>query len=187
MAAPAPDVALVRLSTRDMPEKERVEYWREVFGRHVIRIDFTPKSDAPFEAEASLWAVPGLRAHRSRYKGAAQLQRTRGLISQTDESVALLIDRKGSLGWSQHGAEIQLARSSAVLVLHAEPAEMIFPSADYMAIMAGHCAAHGRRRGSIAPLHSGRHGSARVAPGLPSYAARFVRSACHRTISDLRL
>ena len=123
-------------STRDMPEKERVPYWREVFGRHVIRVDFTHKSDAPFEAQASLWAVPGLRAHWSHYKGAAQLRRTRGLISQTDEGVALLIDRKGSLGWSQHGAEIQLARSSAVLVLHAEPAEMIFPSADYMAIMA---------------------------------------------------
>jgi AraC-like DNA-binding protein len=123
-------------STRDMPEKERVPYWREVFGRHVIRVDFTPRSHAPFEAKASLWAVPGLRAHWSVYKGAAQLRRTRGLISQTDEGVALLIDRKGSLGWSQHGAEIQLARSSAVLVLHAEPAEMIFPSADYMAIMA---------------------------------------------------
>ena len=30
-------------STRNMPEKERVPYWREVFGRHVIRVDFTPK------------------------------------------------------------------------------------------------------------------------------------------------
>ncbi len=123
-------------STRDLPEKERVPYWRDVFGRHVIRVDFTPKSDAPFEAEGSLWAVPGLRAHWSLYKGAAQLRRTRELISQTDESVALLIDRKGSIRWSQHGAELQLARCSAVLALQAEPAEMIFPSADYMAIIA---------------------------------------------------
>ncbi len=123
-------------STRGMPEKERVPYWREVFGRHIIRVDFTPKSDAPFEAEASLWAVPGLRAHWSRYRGAAQLRRTRELISQTDESVALLIDRKGSIRWSQHGAERQLVRSSAAFVLHAEPAEMIFPNADYMAIIA---------------------------------------------------
>jgi AraC-like DNA-binding protein len=123
-------------STRDLPEKERVPYWRDVFGRHVIRVDFTPKSDAPFQAEASLWAVPGLRAHRSVYRGAARLRRTKELISQTDEDVALLIDRKGSLRWSQRGAEVQLARSGAVLVLHSEPAEMIFPSADYMAIMA---------------------------------------------------
>jgi AraC-like DNA-binding protein len=136
MAAPSPGDALLQLSTRGMPEKERVPYWREVFGRHVIRVDFTPKSDAPFEAEASLWAVPGLRAHWSVYKGAAQLRRTRGLISQSDESVALLIDRKGSIQWSQHGAERRLARSSAAFVLHAEPAEMIFPSADYMAIIA---------------------------------------------------
>jgi len=119
-----------------MPEKERVPYWRDVFGRHVIRVDFTPKSDAPFEAEASLLAVPGLRAHWSVYKGPAQLRRTRELISQTDEAVALLIDRKGSIRWSQRSAETQLARSSAVFVLHAEPAEMIFPRADYMAIIA---------------------------------------------------
>ena len=123
-------------STRNMPEKERVPYWREVFGRHVIRVDFTPQSDARFEADASLLAAPGLRAHWSVYKGAAQLRRTRELISQTDEDVAILIDRKGSLRWSQRGADVQLARSSAVLVLHAEPAEMIFPRADYMAIMA---------------------------------------------------
>jgi AraC-like DNA-binding protein len=136
MAAPAADVALVRVSTRGMPERERVPYWREVFGRHVIRVDFTPQSDAPFEAEASLWAAPGLRAHWCVYGGPAHLRRTRELISQTDESVALLIDRKGSLRWSQRGAETQLVRSSAVLILQAEPAEMTFPSADYMAIVA---------------------------------------------------
>jgi AraC-like DNA-binding protein len=83
-----------------------------------------------------LWSVPGLRAHWPTYKGPARLRRTRELIAQTDESVALLIDRKGSIGWSQHGAEIQLVRSSGVLVLHAEPAEMFFPSADYMAVIA---------------------------------------------------
>ncbi len=127
---------VLSFSTRNMPEKERVPYWREVFGRHVIRVDFAPKSDAPFKAEASLWAVPGLRAHWSNYGGPAQLRRTKELISQTDEGVALLIDRKGSLRWSQHGADIQLARSCAVLVLHAEPAEMTFPSADYMAVIA---------------------------------------------------
>ena len=117
-------------------EKERVPYWREVFGRHIIRVEFEPRSDEPFEARAMLWSVPGLRAHWPTYKGPARLRRTKELISQTDEDVALLIDRKGSLRWSQRGAEVQLARSGAVLVLHSEPAEMIFPSADYMAIMA---------------------------------------------------
>ena len=69
-------------STRNLPEKERVPYWREVFGRHVIRVDFTPQSDARFEADASLLSVPGLRAHWSVYKGAAQLRRTKDLISK---------------------------------------------------------------------------------------------------------
>jgi len=111
-------------STRDMPEKERVPYWREVFGRHIIRVEFEPRSDEPFEARAMLWSVPGLRAHWPTYKGPARLRRTRELIAQTDESVALLIDRKGSLRWSQRGAETQLVRSSAVIALQTEPAEM---------------------------------------------------------------
>jgi AraC-like DNA-binding protein len=123
-------------STRDMPEKERVPYWREVFGRHIIRVEFEPRSDEPFEARAMLWSVPGLRAHWPTYRGPARLRRTRELIAQTDESVALLIDRKGSLRWSQRGAETQLVRSSAVIALQTEPAEMNFPSADYMAIVA---------------------------------------------------
>jgi len=161
-------------STRNMPEKERLTYWREVFGRHVIRLDFTPKSDAPFEAEGSLWAVPGLRAHWSVYKSPAQLLRTRELISQTDEGVALLIDRKGSLGWSQHGADIQLVRSSAVLVLHAEPAEMIFPSADYMAIIAPFKA--------IAPLTKGMEDRRYIPVGTEAVA---LLPACLRMLHGM--
>ena len=107
-------------------------------------------------------AVPGLRAHWSVYKGPAQLRRTKELISQTDEGVALLIDRKGSLGWSQHGADIQLTRSSAVLVLHAEPAEMVFPSANYTAIIAP--------RKAIAPLTKGMEDRRYIPPGTEALA-----------------
>jgi AraC-like DNA-binding protein len=127
-----------------MPEKERVPYWREAFGRHIIRIEIEPKSSDPFEAEASLWAAPGLRAHWSTYKGPGHLRRTRELIASTDECIALLIDRQGAISWSQNGTDVQLARSSAVVVLHSEPADMVFPRAGYMAVMAPHRA--------IAPL-----------------------------------
>jgi len=131
-------------STRGMPEKERLPYWREAFGRHVVRVEFEPKSDEPFEAEASLWAAPGLRAHWSTYKGPGHLRRTRELIASTDDCIALLIDRQGAISLSQNGTDVQLTRASAVVVLHSEPAEMVFPRASYMAVMAPHRA--------IAPL-----------------------------------
>lgn len=123
-------------STRDLPEKDRLPYWREIFARHVIRLDFEPKSDAPFEAEALLWAAPGLRAHWSTYRDAGHLRRTRELIACTDDNVALIIDCKGGILWSQKGLETQLVPSSAVVVMQSEPAAMTFPFADYMAVIA---------------------------------------------------
>jgi AraC-like DNA-binding protein len=147
-----------------MPEKDRVPYWREAFGRHVIRLEFEPKSNEPFEAEASLWAAPGLRAHWSTYKGPGHLRRTRELISSTDECVALLIDRQGAISWSQNGTDVELTRASAVVVLHSEPAEMVFPRASYMAVMAP--------RRVIAPLTKNLGNRARryIPPGTEALA-----------------
>src|SRR6516165_1198216 len=58
----AADFAPVRFSTWDLPERERLDRWREEFGRRIIGVEIKPRaSAAPFYAEATLQALPGCR------------------------------------------------------------------------------------------------------------------------------
>ena len=47
-------------STQDCPERERVELWREAFGRAVMRAEIDPVAAAPFSAAMRLRQLPGL-------------------------------------------------------------------------------------------------------------------------------
>jgi AraC-like DNA-binding protein len=126
----------VRFSTRELPNRERVPFWRDVFGHNVIRTHIEPLSVSQFNAQATLWSVPGLRAHWSSYSAAARVLRPRELISADDDNIALLIDSAGTVNFAQAGREVALERGGGVAVLQAEAATMIFPRARYMGVMA---------------------------------------------------
>jgi hypothetical protein len=53
--------AALGFSTAALPARERVPFWREVFGRKLVRVDVEPLANAPFEATATLRAWPDLR------------------------------------------------------------------------------------------------------------------------------
>jgi hypothetical protein len=40
--AASTDVAFLRVSTRDVPDSERVPFWREVFARQMCHLEFEP-------------------------------------------------------------------------------------------------------------------------------------------------
>jgi AraC-like DNA-binding protein len=128
--------SFVRFSTRALPNRERVPYWREVFGRHVIRAHVEPADEAQFNADGTVWSLPGLRVHWSCYSGAARLLRPRELISGDDDDIALLIDLAGTVHFAQAGREVAPERGGGIAIMHAEPARMVFPRARYMAVMA---------------------------------------------------
>ena len=135
MASPSVG-SFVRFSTRDLPKRERVPYWREMFGRHVIRTHVEPVSDEQFNAEGTLWSLPGLRVHWSSYSAAACFRRPRELISGDDDDIALLIDFAGTVNFAQAGREAAPERGGGITILHSEPARMVFPRARYMAVLA---------------------------------------------------
>jgi AraC-like DNA-binding protein len=113
-----------------------VPFWCEFFGKNVIRTRIELASETRFDAQSTLWAVPGLRVHWSSYSARASVLRPRELISANDENIALLIDRKGTAAFSQAGHEVTLERGGGVAVLQTEPAAMVFPRVRYMAVMA---------------------------------------------------
>jgi AraC-like DNA-binding protein len=133
--AAKPQVSRVVFSTRDLPERERVPFWCEFFGRHVVRTQIEPVAQTNFDAQATLWSMPGLRAHWSHSSG-ARVRRPRKLISVDDHHIALLIDCMGTSIFSQAGHEVALERGGGVAVLQTESALMEFPRTRYMGVIA---------------------------------------------------
>jgi AraC-like DNA-binding protein len=136
MASIEPAVSCIHFSTRALPKRDRVPFWCEFFGRHVIRTHIETESKAHFDAQGTLWSLPGLRVHSSSYSARTRILRPRELISANDDNIALLIDCGGTVTFSQAGHEFALERGGGVAVLQAEPALMVFPRARYMAVMA---------------------------------------------------
>ncbi len=124
MPSQSPDFGLLRFSTTEMPERARVPFWREVFGREVVRADIEPLADAPFEASATLRAWPGLRL-MSCTSTTARTRRTRELVADGDDGLVLLINAGGTLSASQLGRDATLRSGDAAVILHAEPAAMM--------------------------------------------------------------
>jgi AraC-like DNA-binding protein len=116
--------AALRFSTAALPAHERVPFWREVFGRKLVRVDVEPLANAPFEATATLRAWPGLR-FMSCVSTAARTRRTREFVADGDDGFALLINVGGTLAASQIDRDVTLRPGDATVILHTEPAAMI--------------------------------------------------------------
>jgi hypothetical protein len=54
------DLLRVRFSTEVFPARERLEAWRELFGRSVVKLCIEPATAEDFHSEATMWSLPGL-------------------------------------------------------------------------------------------------------------------------------
>jgi hypothetical protein len=63
MASAAPvagNVSKFRFSTDDFSERERLTAWREIFGRAVCHLDIEPVAGPRFQADSTVYVLPGL-------------------------------------------------------------------------------------------------------------------------------
>ena len=96
-----------------------------MFGRQVVQADIAPLSDDPFQTDVTLRALPGLRT-LSCTSSLQRMQRSRALVADGDDDLALLINGGGALTPSLRGREVSLGAGEAVLTLNAEPSAMIY-------------------------------------------------------------
>src|SRR5262245_48426063 len=114
----------VRFALRDLPERDRIPFWREVFGRKIVRCEIDPPDEGAFELEATLRELPGLHVFHGR--GArGTYHRTRALISDGRDDFALFMSLKGRAAIDQRGREVELGPGSAVLVSHADTGRLV--------------------------------------------------------------
>lgn len=121
--------------TADLPLRNRVPFWREVFVRKIVQIDIEPDATTPFEASATLQALPGASLLSPCHSTPATLRRTSRLVGDGDDSVAILANLDGQIVGSQRGREVNLGPGDATFILHAEPAEIRCSRTRYMSVL----------------------------------------------------
>jgi AraC-like DNA-binding protein len=135
MRSPAADFAPLRYSTINLPERDRLPFWREFFARKVVLCEIEVESGLPFQAEATLLEWPGLRAVWAETYTPQRLRRTREMVAEGDDSFALLIKQRGLMAVSQLGGDLLLGMGDAVGLLHAQPAGMTTAQVDYVGLI----------------------------------------------------
>lgn len=116
MSTGTADFVSYRFSTRELPERMRIPTWRERFGEGIVHADIEPLLDVPFEAEATLHTIQGLRALA--LKGSAmRFKRSRTSIVDGDDSIGIIVSSPSGSQLSQRGQEIELRAGDAIAIL----------------------------------------------------------------------
>lgn len=111
-------VLRVEISTRGLPERERIPHWN---GKSHVA-DIEPLSDKPFEAEATLCLLPGLRVGWWRSERRARWRRTFERMQDGDDDFSLLLPLDGPLV----SRETLVGPGEGIGLLHAEPFTVSF-------------------------------------------------------------
>ena len=124
MAVTVADFAPTRFSTEDVAERHRLPRWREEFGRALVGVDIEPLSPkAPFQAEAVMRALPGVRI--ALCNGAAMhYERTRALTAGSDGSIGLIVNLAPRATATQLGKTLELSTGEAVAVMTEKPGKL---------------------------------------------------------------
>lgn len=117
----------LRFSTKDLPARDRVPMWREVYGRAILRLDIDPLADRPFNADIRLFALPGLNLAVGAIGGTHD-QRTRALLSDGNDDLGLVLNASGLSHASQLGQEATLGEGDAVLMSCGDPGSITRPA-----------------------------------------------------------
>ncbi|MGJ4941618.1 AraC family transcriptional regulator [Bradyrhizobium sp. HKCCYLS1011] len=112
-------------STRELPERMRLPLWRDYFGRGLVHAEIEPLSKAPFQADATLQAIRGLRKLALR-GSSMRFRRLRANLADGDDSIGIVVCSLGKCQLSQRGREIDLRTGDAIAILHSEIATVTY-------------------------------------------------------------
>jgi AraC-like DNA-binding protein len=107
---------LVRFSAEHLPERDRLAYWRELFGRQVFRLDVEALPDADITCDVALQSFPGLGILSGVVGRGVRSGRTRELLSDGIDDLLLVVNLTGQAVVSQRGRESVLDERDAALV-----------------------------------------------------------------------
>jgi AraC-like DNA-binding protein len=113
-----PDFAR-RFCSNDLPERDRLSIWPELFGRTIARLDWQPLGGGPVQFEFVSRTLPSLVITSGSTNG-GRSQRTRELIADGNDEIQLMLMDEGCYFASQFGREVVVDAGTAVLVSNAD-------------------------------------------------------------------
>ncbi|MDW6023346.1 AraC family transcriptional regulator [Mesorhizobium sp. BAC0120] len=111
---------ILTFSTNELPERDRVPVWREVFGRSISKLDLELVSNDPLLCESSIRALPDVTIWSSLISGAVTAKRTSSHLADGDDNFVLNIIRRGRLSVTQRDREVIPDEGAAFLWSNAE-------------------------------------------------------------------
>jgi AraC-like DNA-binding protein len=119
MAAQSDDIRVLRFSTDELPERDRLAIMREVHGRLTARVDIEPAPGVPLHYEVTAHAMPGLIV--SLFSVSPQtVRRTRELLADGNDDVVFAVPPTAGGTVSQRGRELSHVAGDAVLLSTAD-------------------------------------------------------------------
>lgn len=113
----------LNISTNEVPQSERVSMLREFYGRRLPGADVEVKKGEPVEGGFTSHALPEAQLLLGTLIG-VRIVRARHLLADGNDSLALIVNRSGTIGIAARGRDALVRPGEAVLVSAAE--EMSF-------------------------------------------------------------
>src|SRR5713101_1055826 len=128
MAAPASDFSAFRFSTDDLPERDRMAIWHEVFGRQIVKVQFEALPETRFFHTTTFRKMPGLSLAFVDCSG-FHSERTRELVGDGSDDLILVINTNSRAYASQFGRETPLGAFDGVLLSSTDVCAVHYPNA----------------------------------------------------------
>jgi AraC-like DNA-binding protein len=94
------------ISTRDLPEKNRLAMWREIYGRGIANVDIEPIGDTPFHADVTFNLLPNVSIATGS-RSPAHYHATPELVARGGKDMIVLsVLRSGVASATQFGKEL---------------------------------------------------------------------------------
>ncbi len=114
-------LAFFEFSTDDIPERDRIAYWREHYGHVMLRVDLEPARDTVFEACSRALSLPGLQVMEAS-SSPAKLSRRGQYLADGNDDIMLAINRTGSVVVELLGRQQSLREGEAIILSGGEAA-----------------------------------------------------------------
>ena len=109
------------ISTRDLPERNRLATWREIYGRGIAQVDIEPIGDEPFHADVTFNLLPNVGIVAGS-RSPAHYRVTPELVRRGDRDIiAISVLRSGTASATQFGQELISGVGSASVLTPSDP------------------------------------------------------------------
>jgi AraC-like DNA-binding protein len=125
----------LRFSTDNLPERDRVAIWIEVFGRYIVANKLEAAGSNPFSQNATMRSLPGLSLASMSCSG-FRAWRTGEMLADGNDNLNIIINIAGSAEYRQFGRETLVNPHQAVLMSSGEECHGLSPVAS-RALMIG--------------------------------------------------